>query len=99
VDNEAVVVEVLSSTEVVINIGSENGIKEGQRFLVYSIGEHELFDPVTFQPLGKSEFKKGIGRVTSMQDKASTIEWEQSDEDEDIQAFINPVIGDHARRI
>ena len=58
--------------QIVINRGSANGIKEGQKFIVYSIGE-ELFDPDTNESLGNLEIIKGTGVATHVQERQTTI--------------------------
>ena len=58
--------------QIVINRGSANGIKEGQKFIVYSIGE-ELFDPDTNESLGNLEIIKGTGVATHVQKRQTTI--------------------------
>ncbi|MGG3802521.1 FlgT C-terminal domain-containing protein [Metabacillus fastidiosus] len=60
----------------VINRGTEHGVKIGQRFLVYNVGQ-ELFDPDTRESLGKIEEVKGKGQVTHVQEKMATIESDQ----------------------
>jgi hypothetical protein len=70
----ATVVFVLDNDKkVTINRGSENGVKKGDRFLIYAIGE-ELFDPDTNESLGELEIVKGTGRVIHVQQKMATIE-------------------------
>lgn len=63
-----------SSYKVVINAGSEKGIKIGQRFLIYALSDYEITDPDTGESLGHLEIVKGTGRVVHVQDKMSTIE-------------------------
>jgi hypothetical protein len=67
------VAQVISPTELVINAGSADGIKEGQRYQIYSIGD-EILDPETGESLGQLENIKGIGRVVNVQDRMATIE-------------------------
>ena len=57
----------------VLNKGSNDGIKPGQRFLIYSIGE-EIIDPDTQKSLGQLEIVKGTGKVTHLQPTMSTIQ-------------------------
>lgn len=57
----------------VLNKGSKNGLKVGQRFLIYSIGE-EIFDPDTKESLGQLEIVKGTGKVTHLQPTMATIQ-------------------------
>ncbi|WPY00021.1 hypothetical protein Megpolyxen_01934 (plasmid) [Candidatus Megaera polyxenophila] len=98
----------------VINKGSEQGIKKGQEFLVYDIGE-ELFDPDTKESLGRVEIVKGTGKVTNVQLKQATIasrNYEEHFEHSGVGLFLNnkisrmiqipfynPKIGDYIRPI
>lgn len=66
------VAQVINNYELVINAGSNKGITEGSRFLVYSLGK-EVVDPDTNESLGKLEIIKGIGKVIHVQEKMSTI--------------------------
>ena len=66
------VAHVENAFEVVINAGSLNGVNEGQRFQIYSIGE-EIFDPDSGDSLGSLEVIKGTGRVIHVQDKIATL--------------------------
>ncbi len=70
----AVVVQILShQLRVVINRGSVDGVRIGQRFLIYGIGD-EIIDPETKSSLGKLEILRGPGEVIHVQDKMATIE-------------------------
>jgi hypothetical protein len=75
----AVVAKVVDPITVVINRGSDHGVKLGQRFLLYRLSGEEILDPVTNEPLGELEIRKGIGRVTQIQERISTL---QSDDHE-----------------
>lgn len=66
------VVEVVDSYRIVINRGNNDGIKKGQRFLVYSLGK-ELFDPESNESLGLLEIVRGTGSISHIQDRLSTI--------------------------
>lgn len=68
------VVQVLDDYKVAINAGSLSGIKEGQRFLIYSLSSEEIFDPDTNESLGYLEIVRGTGTVTHVQEKLCTIE-------------------------
>jgi len=70
----ATVVHVLSPYRVVINRGSEQNIRVGQRFLIYRLGDADIVDPGSGESLGKLEIVRGIGRVTHVQDKMATLE-------------------------
>lgn len=56
------VADVVNQYKLVINKGSTGGIKQDQRFLVYTIGE-EIFDPDTKESLGNLDIVRGTGRV------------------------------------
>ncbi len=69
------VVEILDGGyKLVINAGANQGIKSGNRFLVYTLSEHEIIDPDTKESLGYLEIVKGTGKVTHVQEKMCTIE-------------------------
>lgn len=68
------VAKVINQFKVVINIGSDDGIEIGQRFLIYSISEDDIKDPETGESLGNLEIVKGTGVVTHVQDKMATVE-------------------------
>lgn len=76
----AIVVEVVDDYQVVINKGSEDGIEEGQRFLIYELSEEKIKDPETGENLGKLEYVKGKGKVIHVQEKMSTIESIEEDD-------------------
>jgi hypothetical protein len=69
----ALVARVLDDATIVINKGSDNGIKLGQRFLIYSVTDKEIIDPATNEALGYLENPKGTGKVTHVQEKISII--------------------------
>lgn len=69
----ATVVRVLDARTVVINKGSHDGVKLGDRFLVYSIDPHVMRDPNTGQELGHLEIVKGNARAIHVQDRMTTL--------------------------
>lgn len=71
---EIVVVKVKNDINLVINIGSENGIKEGDKFLVYHLDTEETKDPITGESLGYLETVRGTGVAVHVQPKMTTIE-------------------------
>lgn len=73
-DKEIRVAQIISKTRVVLNVGSEDGIRENSDFLIYSISDEEIIDPVTGNSLGKLEYVKGKGHVIHLQEKLCTIE-------------------------
>lgn len=74
--------------KVVINRGADHGIKEGQRFLIYGIGE-ELYDPDTQELLGVLEEVKGKGKAVHVQNKMTTIESDQFSTERTIRKTTN----------
>jgi len=58
--------------KIVINRGREDGIVEGQTFIIYALGK-ELFDPDTKESLGFLEIIKGKGYASHVQNKMTTI--------------------------
>ena len=60
--------------KIVINRGSEHGIKKSQRFQIYVLSDEEIIDPVSREPLGHLEIVKGIGKVVNIQPKMATLE-------------------------
>jgi hypothetical protein len=66
------VARVVDEYKVVINRGADDGIKEGQRFLVYGIGD-EVLDPETNESLGRLELVRGRGEVVHVQPRMATI--------------------------
>lgn len=68
------VVNVIDDYKLVLNIGSNDGAKEGQKYLIYEVGTEEIFDPDTNESLGFLELVKGTGIITHVQPKMSTIE-------------------------
>lgn len=60
--------------KIVLNVGEFDGVSFGQRFLIYSLSDHEIIDPDTGDSLGFLEIVKGTGKVIHIQDKMCTIE-------------------------
>ncbi len=66
------VVQIISPYKVVINAGSDAGLKKGQRFLVYALGDM-IRDPDSGEELERVEIVKGTGVLAHLQDKIATI--------------------------
>ena len=106
----AKVASVVDQFRVVINLGSLDGVKTSQRYVIYNIGE-EIFDPDTHESLGRLELVKGRGAVIHVQDRMATLQTIDSKKvensyllslskvREEPQAFIDAKIGDFARLI
>ncbi|NCR20820.1 MAG: hypothetical protein GPJ27_02310 [Microcystis aeruginosa L111-01] len=70
----ATVAKVIDDYKLVMNRGEQNGIREGQRMMVYHISNEDIKYPNTGESLGFLELVKGTGRVIFVQDKISIIE-------------------------
>ena len=73
IQHDGLVAKVIDSQKVVLNKGAQDGISEGDRFVVFSLGE-EVHDPKTGESLGMLEEVKGKGKVVHVQDCVCTIE-------------------------
>jgi len=69
----AKVIFIIDGTRLVINRGSKNGLKVGDRFLVFGYGP-DLRDPDTGADLGRLEVVRGRGEVTHVQDDLATVQ-------------------------
>lgn len=92
-NKEIRVAKVLSKTQLVLNVGSEDGVRENSSFLVYSIEAEDILDPVTGDTLGKLEYVKGSGHVIHLQEKMCTIETFEKDRGRRIIKRKNPLWG------
>jgi hypothetical protein len=61
-----------TALKVVINQGSRQGVKIGDRFLVFARGPH-IRDPETGEDLGELEVVRGRGEVVHVQDSLATL--------------------------
>ena len=69
----ASVARILDNYTVVINRGSEHGIRKSQRFQIYIYSEEEIIDPENGESLGRLEIVKGTGKVIHIQPKMATL--------------------------
>jgi hypothetical protein len=67
-----VVARVIDSYNLVINRGSIDNIKEGDRFLIFETTE-DIMDPVTGKSLGPLELSKGTGKAIEVFDRKAII--------------------------
>jgi hypothetical protein len=72
-----VVASVLSSDRVVLNKGAKDGIKVGQRYLIYELTDEEIIDPITGESLGRLEEPKGTGKIVGVQEHIAVLESDQ----------------------
>lgn len=70
----ATVAKVIDDYKLVINKGELDGIREGQRMLVYSETGEQIIDPNTGEFLGILELVKGTGKIFFVQEKYSILE-------------------------
>lgn len=70
----AIVAKVIDLYKVVINRGEVDGIRKGQRLLIYRLSDERIRDPITQESLGHLEIVKGTGKVVHVQERMSTIE-------------------------
>lgn len=60
--------------QVSLNIGKLDGVELDQKYLIYSLSDHQIIDPDSKESLGYLEFLKGSGKVVNVQDRLCTIE-------------------------
>ena len=73
VKHDGLVVKIINEYRIVLNKGARDGVSNGDKFVVFSLGE-EIQDPKTGESLGKLEDIKGKGKVIHVQDLICTIE-------------------------
>lgn len=66
------VAAILDQYTLVLNIGSENGVKKGLKFVIYELGD-SIKDPETETELGSLEIVKGFAEVVNVQEKLCTV--------------------------
>ena len=69
---EGKVVKVLSPTEVVVNLGAQDGISAGSEFLIFQYGD-DVLDPDTGASLGRLEVVRGRGEPKHIQEKMTVV--------------------------
>lgn len=70
---EGKVAKILSSSRMVINLGSSDSIEVGNEFEAYEMGD-EIVDPDSGDSMGNLEILKGKFVVVSTQEKMSVLE-------------------------
>jgi hypothetical protein len=76
---------------IVINRGTEDGVHNGQRFLLYELSAGEITDPNTGESLGRLEMPKGTGTVLHAQERMATIESDRFKETKTIKRMPLPL--------
>lgn len=98
---------IIDNNQLVLNVGKNDGIEPGQRFLIYGLSEEDIIDPETNQSLGKLELVRGTGAISYIQDSMSIIKTDMKERSPlaglvgnyEVIPFSNPQIGDFAREI
>jgi hypothetical protein len=88
-------VRVIDQENVVINIGSNEGIKRGNRFIIFGVGD-EIIDPDSKESLGKLEIVRGEGIVVHVQEKMCIVrsdEYVSEPPTTEIRTYQNPLRG------
>lgn len=107
------VAAVLSSDRVALNKGAKDGIRVGQRYLIYELTDEEIIDPFTEESLGRLEEPKGTGRIVSVQEHVAVLESDQEPRvnrnpisvseifmpSPEMAPFRHPQVGDPVKRI
>ncbi len=65
------VAEIINRRELVINVGSEQGVEVGMKFAVLSAKGAEIRDPISEEPLGSIEIPKVLVEVVRVQPRLS----------------------------
>jgi hypothetical protein len=105
IPSEALVVNAVDESTLVIDRGRRDGVRVGQRFLIYSLSPDEVHHPITGASLGHLEIVKGIGIVSQVEDKMATISslpkvvWRGLEPVEVAEPFNASKVGDKARPI
>lgn len=101
--------------KLVLNVGKNDGVALGDKFIVYSLSKEDIIDPSTRESLGKLEIVKGRGEVTHVQEKMCIIDSieKKSNTTKTINItgfptstvsyndvpFSDPLVGDYAKKI
>ena len=62
------IVKILDETRMIANLGTQNGVSTGDRFVIYEPGE-EIVDPENGESLGKLELVKAEVEAAHVQDR------------------------------
>lgn len=68
----AKILKIIDPKTIVIDRGSEDGVKDGDTYLVYALGE-DIVDPDTKENYGKLEIVKGRAIAEHTQEKITTL--------------------------
>lgn len=71
-DKNLLVAQIIDSSTLILNKGSREGIKTGQEYIVYRLGD-KIVDPETGEYLGRWEIVRGHGEVINVDEKFSVL--------------------------
>jgi len=72
-EKEIKVIGIITPYQIVLNKGTEDGVKNGLRVLVYGLGQ-EMRDPDTNEVIEQLEIIRGRGKVVHTQKKICTVD-------------------------
>lgn len=87
------VVHVIDQENVVINAGANDGIKRGNKFIIYGVGD-EIIDPDSKESLGNLEIVRGEGIVVHVQEKMCIVrsnEYASEPPTTEVRTYQNPL--------
>lgn len=71
-DKQLLVAQIVSNDTLILNKGSREGIKKGQEYLIYKLG-NRIVDPETLEDLGQWEIVRGRGEIVDVKEKYSVL--------------------------
>lgn len=71
-DKNLLVAQIIDSSTLILNKGSREGIKTGQEYIVYRLGD-KIVDPETGEYLGRWEIVRGRGEIINVDEKFSVL--------------------------
>ena len=77
-------------TEIVINRGATDGVKRGDRYLVFGEGP-DIIDPDTGKSLGRVELVRGRGEVVHVQEHMATIRSLEKQRERPVKRIVHQV--------
>ncbi|MDH1403838.1 hypothetical protein N5D79_26030 [Pseudomonas sp. GD03817] len=84
------VVSIVDETTVVINLGSDHGVKPGYTFLIVGLGEM-ITDPDTGEALGHLELVRGRAEAKHVQPRMTTLVSAETQRDPDVKEIKRSV--------
>lgn len=85
------IAKIISTTELVINAGSNQNINVGDKFqIIDKVGSEPVMDPDTGESLGTLDIIKGTVEVTAVYPNMSIVQSEQTTKNPFTQIAINP---------